>query len=350
MNRTDWQQAVILIELFFILITSMAGALTFGTVSLPIGDILFAIYDSLQSGMPINAPGQGALHDIVWLLRMPRILMAACIGAGLATCGVIMQAIVKNPLADPYILGVSSGASLGATAAILLGIGVSLGGNFVGIAAFVGAFAISLAIVFIANMGGRANAVKLLLAGMALSTVCSAFSSFIVYFANDKDGIQSITYWLMGSMAGADWLVLQVMIPLSVVVPLFFYTQAKILNLMLLGDDTAVTLGVDLHLYRQGYLLVSSLMVGFAVYAAGMIGFVGLVVPHVSRMLVGADHRRLLPIAALSGAIFLVWADVLCRIIIPQTELPIGILVSMIGAPCFIYLMVRKTYSFGGGS
>jgi len=152
----------------------------------------------------------------------------------------------------------------------------------------------------------------------------------------------------MGSVAGASWSTLGVMIPLSIVVPFFFYTQAKILNLMLLGDDTAVTLGVDLHLYRQGYLLVSALMVGFAVYAAGMIGFVGLIVPHVSRMLVGADHRKLLPIAALFGAIFLVWADVLCRIIIPQTELPIGILVSMIGAPCFIYLMVKRTYGFGG--
>ncbi|EKX94894.1 iron chelate uptake ABC transporter, FeCT family, permease protein [Selenomonas sp. oral taxon 138 str. F0429] len=188
MNRTDWQQAIILIQLFIILLISMAGALTFGTVSLSVGDIISAVYDSLRSSVPIDAPGQGPLHDIVWLLRMPRILMAACIGAGLATSGVIMQAIVKNPLADPYILGVSSGASLGATAAILLGVGVSLGENFVGIAAFIGAFAISLAIVFIANMGGRANAVKLLLAGMALSAVCSAFASFIVYFANDKDG------------------------------------------------------------------------------------------------------------------------------------------------------------------
>ena len=338
---------MILLELFLILLVSMAGALTIGTVSLSVGDVVSAVYDSLRSSVPIDAPGQGALHDIVWLLRMPRILMAACIGAGLATSGVIMQAIVKNPLADPYILGVSSGASLGATAAILLGIGVSLGENFVGISAFIGAFAISLAIVFIANMGGRANAVKLLLAGMALSAVCSAFSSFIVYFANDKDGIQSITYWLMGSMAGAKWSTLQVMIPMSIVIPLFFYTQSKILNLMLLGDDTAITLGVDLHRYRQTYLLVSALLVGFAVYAAGMIGFVGLIVPHVSRMLVGADHRRLLPIAALSGAIFLVWADVLCRIIIPQTELPIGILISMIGAPCFIYLMVKRTYGFG---
>ena len=347
MNRKDWRQAIILFELLLILLVSMAGALTIGTVSLSVGDVVFAVYDSLRSSVPIDAPGQGPLHDIVWLLRMPRILMAACIGAGLATSGVIMQAIVKNPLADPYILGVSSGASLGATAAILLGIGVSLGENFVGISAFIGAFAISLAIVFIANMGGRANAVKLLLAGMALSAVCSAFSSFIVYFANDKDGIQSITYWLMGSMAGAKWSTLQVMIPMSIVIPLFFYTQSKILNLMLLGDDTAVTLGVDLHRYRQTYLLVSALLVGFAVYAAGMIGFVGLIVPHVSRMLVGADHRRLLPIAALSGAIFLVWADVLCRVIIPQTELPIGILISMIGAPCFIYLMVKRTYGFG---
>lgn len=347
MNRKDWRRAIILFELLLILLVSMAGALTIGTVSLSVGDVVFAVYDSLRSSVPIDAPGQGPLHDIVWLLRMPRILMAACIGAGLATSGVIMQAIVKNPLADPYILGVSSGASLGATAAILLGIGVSLGENFVGISAFIGAFAISLAIVFIANMGGRANAVKLLLAGMALSAVCSAFSSFIVYFANDKDGIQSITYWLMGSMAGAKWSTLQVMIPMSIVIPLFFYTQSKILNLMLLGDDTAITLGVDLHRYRQTYLLVSALLVGFAVYAAGMIGFVGLIVPHVSRMLVGADHRRLLPIAALSGAIFLVWADVLCRIIIPQTELPIGILISMIGAPCFIYLMVKRTYGFG---
>ena len=347
MNRKDWRHAVILLELFLILLVSMAGALTIGTVSLSVGDVVSAVYDSLRSSVPIDAPGQGPLHDIVWLLRMPRILMAACIGAGLATSGVIMQAIVKNPLADPYILGVSSGASLGATAAILLGVGVSLGENFVGIAAFIGAFAISLAIVFIANMGGRANAVKLLLAGMALSAVCSAFASFIVYFANDKDGIQSITYWLMGSMAGAKWSTLQVMIPMSIVIPLFFYTQSKILNLMLLGDDTAITLGVDLHRYRQTYLLVSALLVGFAVYAAGMIGFVGLIVPHVSRMLVGADHRRLLPIAALSGAIFLVWADVLCRIIIPQTELPIGILISMIGAPCFIYLMVKRTYGFG---
>ncbi|EKU71014.1 iron ABC transporter permease [Selenomonas sp. F0473] len=349
MRNIDIKQTIIIIELLLILIVSMAGALTFGSISLSVGDIGRAVADTFASGVPIEAPGQGALHDIVWLLRMPRILLAACIGAGLAACGVIMQAIVKNPLADPYILGISSGASLGATAAIMLDVGVALGENFVGIAAFAGAFAISLAVIFIANMGGRANAVKLLLAGMALSAVCGAFSSFIIYFAEDKEGIQSITYWLMGSMAGAKWETLAVMIPLTILAVIFFYTQCRMLNLMLLGDETAVTLGVDLHRYRQGYLLVGALIVGFAVYAAGMIGFVGLIVPHVSRMLVGADHRKLLPVAVLSGAIFLVWADVLCRVVIPQTELPIGILISMIGAPCFIYLMVKRTYGFGAG-
>ena len=277
-----------------------------------------------------------------------RLVLAALVGAGLASCGVIMQAIVKNPLADPYILGISSGASLGATSAILLGVGAALGSNFVGIAAFIGAFVISLAVLFISNLGGRSNSMKLLLAGMALSAVCGAFSSFIVYFANNKEGMQTIAYWMMGSFAGAQWGELAVIAPIIMASILFFWTQSRVLNLMLLGDESAITMGTDLHAYRQWYLLISSLIVGFAVYSAGMIGFVGLIVPHVIRMFTGPDHKRLLPVAALVGAIFLVVADGLCRVIIPHTELPIGILISMIGAPSFIYLMIKKTYGFGG--
>ena len=242
----------------------------------------------------------------------------------------------------------TSGASLGATAAILLGIGVALGENFVGIAAFIGAFAMSLGVLFISNLGGRSNSIKLLLGGMALSAVCGAFSSFIVYFANNKEGMQSIAYWMMGSFAGAKWETLAVIGPIVLLAVLFLWTQSRMLNLMLLGDESALTLGTDLHIYRQIYLLVSSLIVGFVVYSAGMIGFVGLVVPHVIRMLVGTDHKKLIPVAALTGAIFLVVADGLCRVIIPRTELPIGILISLIGAPCFVYLMIKKTYGFGG--
>lgn len=202
--------------------------------------------------------------------------------------------------------------------------------------------------VFIANLGGKANSIKLLLAGMALSAVCSAFSSFIVYFANNKEGMQSIAFWLMGSLSGAKWDSIFIIAPIVMISILFFWTQSRILNLMLLGDEVAITLGRDLHIYRQVYLLVSSLIVGFVVYAAGMIGFVGLIIPHIIRMLVGTDHKKLVPISALAGAIFLVLADGLCRIIIPKTELPIGILISLIGAPCFVYLMIKKTYGFGG--
>lgn len=330
------------------LVIALFWAMSIGTVKLPMASIYNTVLEQLVSGQPIEGADYGPVHDIVWLLRLPRLVLAALVGMGLSVCGVIMQAVVKNPLADPYILGISSGASLGATAAILLGIGVAWGENFVGIAAFIGAFAMSLGVLFISNLGGRSNSVKLLLGGMALSAVCGAFSSFIVYFANNKEGMQTVAYWMMGSFAGAKWETLAVIAPIVVLAVLFFWSQSRMLNLMLLGDESALTLGTDLHIYRQIYLLVSSLIVGFVVYAAGMVGFVGLVVPHVIRMLVGTDHKKLIPVSAMTGAVFLVIADGLCRVIIPRTELPIGILISLIGAPCFVYLMIKKTYGFGG--
>lgn len=331
-----------------ILVLYIFWALSIGTVYLSMDQIYYAVIEQLTSDTALDAVDKGPVHDIIWLLRLPRLVLAAIVGCGLASCGVIMQAIVKNPLADPYILGISSGASLGATAAILLGLGLSLGENFVGIAAFIGAFAISLAVLFISNLGGRSNSMKLLLAGMALSAVCGAMSSFIIYFAQNKEGMQTVAYWMMGSFAGARWDNLAVIAPIVILSVLFFWTQSRILNLMLLGDESALTLGTDLHLYRQAYLLISSLIVGFVVYSAGMVGFVGLIVPHVVRMLVGTDHKKLIPVTALTGAIFLVVADGLCRTIIPRTELPIGILISLIGAPCFVYLMIKRTYGFGG--
>ena len=338
----------ICVLLIMLLLLATFWALSIGTVKLSMPQIYTAVIDQLQSDTAIDALGKGPIHDIIWLLRFPRLVLAAIVGCGLSVCGVIMQAIVKNPLADPYILGISSGASLGATASILLGIGVSLGENFVGVSAFLGAFAISLGVLFISNLGGHSNSIKLLLAGMALSSVCSAFSSFIVYFANNKEGMQTVAYWMMGSFAGARWDNLAVIAPIVILAVLFFWSQSRMLNLMLLGDESAITLGTDLHLYRQLYLLISSLIVGFVVYSAGMVGFVGLIVPHVIRMLVGTDHKKLIPVAALTGAVFLVIADSLCRVLIPRTELPRGILISLIGAPCFVYLMIKRTYGFGG--
>lgn len=341
---------LLILILLGILIFSILYAVTIGSTRLPFSDVYGVIFHKIfQTGAPERFQ-TGALHDIVIFIRLPRLILAVAVGMGLAVCGVVMQAIVKNPLADPYILGVSSGASLGATIAVMLGIGAALGSNFVGIMGCAGAFTISILVVLLSNVGGRSNSVKLLLTGMALSAVCSAFSSFIVYFAQDKEGMMTISYWLMGSLAGAKWEDIAIIFPLICVCVLFFTTQSRVLNLMLLGDEVAITLGTDLHLYRNFYLLAASVMIGFIVYCSGMIGFVGLIIPHVVRIFVGTDHKKLIPVSALAGAILLVWADVLCRILIPKNELPIGILISMLGAPCFIYLMVKKTYGFGGGA
>lgn len=250
-------------------------------------------------------------------------------------------------LADPYILGISSGASLGATLSIIVGMGSLLGGNAVGVFAFAGALAVSFLVQLIANIGGRADAVRLLLAGMALSAVCSAFTSLVVFLAQDAQGLQRVTFWLMGSVAGAKWENLAVIGPVVIGVTVFFLTQTRILNLMLLGDETALTLGTDLNRYRQVYLVLSALAVGMAVYAAGTIGFVGLLIPHLVRMLCGTDHRRVLLFSAQGGASFLIWADIAARTVLPSGELPIGILISAVGAPAFIWLLIRRTYGFG---
>ena len=343
-----------LLILLAFLVLSMLFAVSVGAVRIPLGTVYGVIVENLKNwfvhlftGRPFE-PVSGSVGDVVWYIRMPRLLQAMAIGLGLSVCGVTMQAVVKNPLAEPYVLGISSGASLGATLAVLMGVGAALGQDSVGIVACIGAFAISLGVVAISNIGGRSSSIKLLLAGMALSAVCSAFSSLIVYFAHDKEGIKTITYWMMGSMAGADWQKIALIVPVAIVGVLFFSTQSRTLNLMLLGDESAITLGKDLHRWRQLYLLVSSLIVGFSVYCAGMIGFVGLVVPHVMRMIYGTDHRRLIPASALGGAILLTWADIGCRTLIPGMELPVGLLTSIIGAPWFIVLMVRKSYGFGG--
>ena len=271
--------------LLILLILSIGFAVTLGSVDISIKEVYKIIFNKLFVLSGNDTINSGPVHDVVWLIRLPRIILALSVGMGLSVVGIVMQAIVKNPLADPYILGISSGASLGATMAIMLGVGAIFGSNSIGIAGFLGALIVSILVLVIANIGGRANSVKLLLGGMALSSICSAFSSFIVYFANDAQGMQKITFWLM---------------------------------------------------------------IGMLVYSSGMIGFVGLIIPHIVRMIFGTDHKKIIPIAAISGGIFLIWADVLSRTLIDGTEIPIGILISMVGAPCFIWLMIKKTYGFGG--
>ncbi len=341
---------VVCLALLVLLGFSILAAVSFGTMSIPMGDVYRVIVHELFGWGDPAVWGRGGVHDVVWLIRLPRLVLAVGVGMGLSVCGVVMQAIVKNPLADPYVLGVSSGAYLGAVLAMLLGVGTSVfGGSAMGVLGCAGAFLVSLGVMALANLGGRANAVKLLLAGSALSAVCSGFSNLFIYILNDDHAASAVVQWSMGSLAGADWESNGVILSVVLVGTLFFWTQYRNLNLMLLGDESAVTLGTDLHRWRLVYLLVSALLVGFVVYKAGLIGFVGLVIPHVVRMVFGTDHKKLLPLSALLGAIFLIWADVLCRIVLPGNELPIGVLTSLVGAPVFVYLMARRKYGFGGG-
>lgn len=337
------------IVLLGLLLLSILISVGFGSVKISIKEIYeIIIYRMLGIGNVLETSDPSTI-DIVWLIRLPRIILAIAVGMGLSVSGLVMQAIVKNPLADPYVLGVSSGASLGATLAILLGVGSFLGPNYVGIAAFIGAFGVSIGVITMANIKGKSNSTKLLLSGMALSTLCSAFASFVVYFADSSDGIRTVTYWMMGSLSGANWDSIKFILPIVFLSTIFFVTQYRTLNLMLLGDEISITLGKNLHNYRLLYLIISSLNIGIIVYASGVIGFVGLIIPHVVRMIFGTDHKKITLITALVGSIFLIWMDVLSRVLISGSELPIGIIISMIGAPVFIYLMINKSYGFGGG-
>lgn len=340
----------LIILLVFILFFSLIVAVVFGPVSIEAYDVYrIIIYNSFKIGIgDMSTLTEGVSYDIIWHIRFPRVLMGAVIGMGLAIVGVAMQAMIQNPLADPYILGVSSGATLGATLAIMLGIGSFLGANAIGVTAFIGAFAASIVVYTLANIGGRSSTLKLLLAGIAIGAVCLSFSNFIVFYANDAEGIKTLTFWIMGSLVSASWdnIVLPGIVTLAGV--LFFIFQFRNMNLMLMGDESAIALGVDLHFWRKVYMLITSLMIGMVVSVAGIIGFVGLIIPHIVRLLVGTDHRNLVPISALIGAIFLIWTDVFARTLMGGEEIPIGILTSMLGAPFFVWLLLKKSYEFGG--
>lgn len=349
LNKTTF--FVLIAGLFIFMIISLGFSVSIGQVKVPIGQtfrILLYKIAGRQFG-PLEDLTNGSFKDIIWQIRFPRALVSMFVGAGLAMCGVVMQASVQNPLADPYILGISSGGSLGATFAILIGFSMPgyLGQTGVALWAFAGAFGASLLVLTLAGIGGKMTSAKLVLAGMVINALCNAFANFIVYFAANAEGIKTVTFWTMGSLASATWDKLPLVGISIILAALFFLTQMRILNTMLLGDESAVTLGINLNRYRRIYMLISSLITGVMVASCGMIGFVGLIIPHIVRGLTGSDHKRLMPASLLTGAVFMIWADVIARTIIPKSELPIGIMTAMIGAPMFMYMLMKKGYGFG---
>ena len=326
-------------------ILSILGAVTIGAVKVSLSDVYRIVLYQLTH-IRIGEEkflSSGTMYEIVWNLRMPRVLMGALIGVLLSTCGVVMQATVQNPLADPYILGISSGASLGATFSIMIGASAIFTGVLatMGTAfwAFFGALGAMALVMLLAHMGGgRLTSAKLVLAGCVVGSLCSAFTNMMVYVGKDAENMKTVTYWLLGSMVSARWPKLLLPGIVTAVGLLFFLTQLRTLNTLLLGDEAAITLGVDLSKRRRIYMILTSLLSAIA----------GLMIPHIVRGFAGSDHRFLLPLAALSGGIFLIWADVVARILIANTEIPLGVITSAIGAPIFVYMMVRRSYGFGG--
>ncbi|GAA0080307.1 MULTISPECIES: FecCD family ABC transporter permease [Clostridium] len=342
----------IIIGLVTILILSIIISVSIGQVSIPFSQsyrILIYKLTGLQTGN-LDQFMNGMFEEIIWQIRFPRVLLAMIAGIGLTLCGVVMQASVQNPLADPYILGISSGASLGATFSIMIGFGVAGTLSELGVAfwAFIGAFGAGALVMGLASIGGKMSSVKLVLAGTVINALCNAISSFIVYFAKDAEGIRSVTFWTMGSLTSAQWGKLPIITTIVMLAVVLFLSQARVMNTMMMGEETAVTLGINLNFYRKLYMVISVAVTGVIVATCGIIGFVGLIVPHIVRSIVGSDNKKLLPTSILFSAIFLIWADIFARTIIPNGELPIGIITSLLGAPVFMYMLVKRSYGFGG--
>lgn len=286
------------------------------------------------------------ITDIIFNLRLPRIIFAALVGCGLALCGYVMQASVQNPLADPYILGISSGASLGATFFLLVNFTIgSLGQEIlISISAFLGAV-LAIGLVYItATYKGKLTTTHLVLAGVIVNTLCTATSNMLIYTAKDIEGIRSVTFWTMGSLANISWFQVSGVAFVLLLCIIYFLTQLRTLNIISLGDDTAITLGVNTHLKRKIYILIVTLLTGIMVAQCGIIGFIGLIIPHAIRAICHTSNSNILPVVLLSGSVFLVLIDLLSRVALSNQEIPIGIITSVIGAPIFLIIFLKKDY------
>lgn len=285
-----------------------------------------------------------AEETIVYQIRLPRILLGASVGAALAIAGATMQGLFKNPMADPFIIGISSGAALGASLAIVLGAD-AFGIYAIPLMAFLGATTAAFVVYNIARVGGKVPVETLLLAGIAVGAFLSAATSFMMYISGER--LHQIILWMMGGLWVSNWAQVQMALPLICAGMLALYLFAKDLNVMLLGEEPAQHLGIGVESLKKIVLVCASLVTAVAVSVSGLIGFVGLIIPHMVRILTGPDHRILLPASALVGSIFLVWADTLARTIITPTELPVGIITALFGAPFFVYLLrTRKRSMF----
>lgn len=331
---------VVMLGLVLLLAAGMMAGLAIGSISVPPGDVVKAI---------LHQPVPQHYETIVLQVRWPRVLLGAVVGAGLGVVGMTLQALVRNPLADPFLLGVSSGASVGAVAVILTGATV-FGFASTSVAAFGGAL-LALALVYVlSRAGGQITTTRLVLAGVAVAYVLSAITSLMLILSSSGDQARQVLTWLLGGLGGANWDALWLPMAVVLIGVVVLLAQARTLNVLLAGDEAATTMGVDVNRFRGQVFVLTSLVTGVLVAVSGPIGFVGLILPHAVRLLVGSDHRRALPATALAGASFLVIADMAARTLASPQEIPVGVLTALCGGPFFLWLIrrdARRTVAAG---
>lgn len=321
--------------LALVLVGSAVLSLVTGPVDTALSDAVSAL---------VGGDGGGTQAVILMEIRLPRVLLAILVGSALALSGVVMQGFFQNPMADPYIVGVSSGAGLGATVAMGLGIDFWFFGlSGIGLMAFAGALIVTALVYMISLRGGQLPVTTVLLSGVALGALASSITSYwMVAVRGDLFDTQRILFWLMGSLASRRWEHVHLAWPQILAGALFLQWMARDLNVLVQGEENALYLGIDVERSKRLLLVGASLVAAAAVSVSGIIGFVGLVVPHVMRLWIGPDHRWLLPASMLGGAVLLVNADLLARIVIEPAELPIGIITSVLGCPFFLYLLRKR--------
>ena len=334
--------------LCLVLLVSLPFAVIFGlnsgAVDIPIETIIDLGFEVFQSSNKDSVSQQ--VKTILFDIRLPRICLAILIGAILAISGAVMQGLFRNPLAAPSLIGVSSGASVGASVVIVLAgawlqSNTALGLSLVAVGAFIGSFLVTVLVYRLSTSALGTSITTMLLAGIAVSALAGAVSGLLSYYA-DNEMLRQISIWQMGNLSTANWQRVLVLTVVAILVLSLFPRESKSLNALLLGESEARHLGIDVQQVKRKLILLTTLGIGTAVAIGGMIGFVGLIVPHIVRLLIGPDHRWLLPASALAGGVLLLLADTIARIIIAPTELPTGILTAILGAPFFIMLLVQQ--------
>jgi iron complex transport system permease protein len=337
-NFQNKQSLIIVISLVLLLVSCLL-AISIGSVHIPIKTIITLIFKKLTFSTIEEGSG---FETIIFQLRMPRVLLAGLVGASLACAGAAIQGLLKNPLGDPFILGVSSGASLGAVVVIFFGLALPVIATFTLplVSIVFGFITIILVLLFSQLVDKQMKVETIILTGVIFSSFLSSLVSLMLAFSNDE--LRTIIYWLLGSVSVKGWPYVNAMIPFFIIGTLLLLFNSRVLNAMAFGEETAYHLGVNVRRRKIIILIGTAILTGAAVAVSGIIGFVGLVIPHITRMFTGADHRLLIPLSLINGATFLIMTDLFARTVIAPSEIPIGVMTSFIGAPVFAYIFFRQ--------